>query len=111
MKTGYVVGRVWATKRLGELPSGALLEIDLEAAASGGGGGGAGERLVAFDPLGCGEGERVLVTQGSVAKGWFPGANAVVDALVVGSLDPTGETAGEAAGETKAPPKAKTKKA
>ncbi len=68
MKTGYVVGRVWATKRLGEMPSGALLEIDLEAT---GGGGGPGERLVAFDPLGCGEGERVLVTQGSVAKGWF----------------------------------------
>ncbi len=108
MKTGYVVGRVWATKRLGELPSGALLEIDLEAAASGGGsGGGAGERLVAFDPLGCGEGERVLVTQGSVAKGWFPNANAVVDALVVGSLDPTDESAGEA----KTPPKAKSKKA
>ena len=105
MKTGYVVGRVWATKRLGELPSGALLEIDLEAAD--GGDGGAGERLVAFDPLGCGEGERVLVTQGSVAKGWFPDGTAVVDALVVGSLDPTGETAGEA----KAPPKAKSKKA
>jgi ethanolamine utilization protein EutN len=106
MKTGYVVGRVWATKRLGEMPSGALLEIDLES-ASGGGGGGAGERVVAFDPLGCGEGERVLVTQGSVAKGWFQDGNAVVDALVVGSLDPTGESAGEA----KAPPKAKPKKA
>ncbi len=105
MKTGYVVGRVWATKRLGEMPSGALLEIDLEAA--GGGGGGAGERLVAFDPLGCGEGERVLVTQGSVAKGWFQEGNAVVDALVVGSLDPTGESAGEA----KTSPKAKSKKA
>lgn len=101
MKTGYVVGRVWATKRLGELPSGALLEIDLETL-----GGGAGERVVAFDPLGCGEGERVLVTQGSVAKGWFKEGTAVVDALVVGSLDPTGETAGEA----KASPKAKTKK-
>lgn len=107
MKTGYVVGRVWATKRLGELPSGALLEIDLEAASGGGGGGGAGERLIAFDPLGCGEGERVLVTQGPVAKGWFQDANAVVDALVVGSLDPTGESAGEA----KTPPKAKTMKA
>ena len=101
MKTGYVVGRVWATKRLGELPSGALLEIDLEAGSEGGGG--AGERLVAFDPLGCGEGERVLVTQGSVAKGWFPDGTAVVDALVVGSLDPTGEA--------KVPPKTKTKKA
>jgi ethanolamine utilization protein EutN len=109
MKTGYVVGRVWATKRLGELPSGALLEIDLEAAqgGGGGGGGGGGERVVAFDPLGCGEGERVLVTQGSVAKGWFKDGTAVVDALVVGSLDPTGETAGEA----KASPKAKAKKA
>ena len=104
MKTGYVVGRVWATKRLGGMPSGALLEIDLEAA---GGGGGAGERLVAFDPLGCGEGERVLVTQGSVAKGWFQEGNAVIDALVVGSLDPTGESAGEA----KASPKSKSKKA
>lgn len=107
MKTGYVVGRVWATKRLGELPSGALLEIDLEVTGGSGGGGGAGERVVAFDPLGCGEGERVLVTQGSVAKGWFKDGTAVVDALVVGSLDPTGETAGEA----KAPPKAKAKKA
>ena len=105
MKTGYVVGRVWATKRLGEMPSGALLEIDLESA--GGGGGGAGERLVAFDPLGCGEGERVLVTQGSVAKGWFQEGNAVIDALVVGSLDPTGESAGEA----KASLKSKSKKA
>ena len=104
MKTGYVVGRVWATKRLGEMPSGALLEIDLESAS---GGGGAGERLVAFDPLGCGEGERVLVTQGSVAKGWFQEGNAVIDALVVGSLDPTGESAGEA----KASPKSKSKKA
>ena len=108
MKTGYVVGRVWATKRLGELPSGALLEIDLESASGGDdGGGGAGERLVAFDPLGCGEGERVLVTQGSVAKGWFQDGNAVIDALVVGSLDPTGESAGE----SKTPPKAKSKKA
>lgn len=81
MKTGIVVGRVWATKRLEELPSGALLEIDLDDRD------GAGERLVAFDPLGCGDGERVLVTQGSVAKGWFTRGDAVVDALVIGSLD------------------------
>jgi ethanolamine utilization protein EutN len=101
MKTGYVVGRVWSTKRLGELPSGALLEIDLEAV--GGGGGGPSERLVAFDPLGCGEGERVLITQGPVAKGWFQEGNAVVDALVIGSLDPTDEA--------KTSPKAKSKKA
>ena len=87
MKTGYVVGRVWATKRLSEMPSGALLEIDLEDAA----GAGASERLIAFDPLGCGDGERVLVTQGSVAKGWFKEAGAVIDALVIGSLDVVGD--------------------
>ncbi len=89
MKTGYVVGRVWATKRLSELPSGALLEIDLEDRS----GKGATERVVAFDSLGCGEGERVLVTQGSVAKGWFRDSNVVIDALVIGSLDVTGEEA------------------
>lgn len=83
MKTGTVVGRVWATKRLPELPSGALLEIDLDPSTPGG----AAERLIAFDPLGSGEGERVLVTQGSVARAWFDADKVVVDALVIGSLD------------------------
>ena len=83
MKTGRVVGRVWATKRLPELPNGALLEIDLDPSSGSGG----GERIIAFDPLGCLEDERVLVTQGSVAKGWFEGSSAVIDALVIGSVD------------------------
>ena len=30
MKTGMVIGKVWATKRLDELPGGALLEVELE---------------------------------------------------------------------------------
>ena len=81
MKTGIVVGQVWATKRLDELPGGALLEIALETEE------GLGERVVAFDSLGAGNGERVLVTQGSVAKGWFKDSKAVVDALVIGILD------------------------
>jgi ethanolamine utilization protein EutN len=80
MKTGVVIGKVWATKRLDELPGGALLEIRLEED-------GAGERLIAYDALGAGDGERVLVTQGSVAKGWFKDSKAVVDALVIGILD------------------------
>jgi ethanolamine utilization protein EutN len=80
MKTGIVVGKVWATKRLSELPGGALLEIAGEEDED-------GERLVAFDPLGAGIGERVLVTQGSVAKAWFKDGNNVVDALVIGILD------------------------
>lgn len=86
MKTGRVVGRVWSTKRLTELPTGALLEIDLDPR------GGSSERIVAFDPLGCGDNERVLVTQGSVAKGWFGDGNNVVDALVIGSIDEQGKS-------------------
>jgi len=81
MKTGIVVGKVWATKRVAELPSGALLEIAVEEEDE------MDERVVAFDPLGAGVGERVLVTQGSVAKAWFKDGNNVVDALVIGILD------------------------
>jgi ethanolamine utilization protein EutN len=80
MKTGIVIGKVWATKRLGELPGGALLEITVEEE-------GPGERIVAYDPLGAGMGERVLVTTGSVARGWFKDGKAVVDALVIGIVD------------------------
>jgi microcompartment protein CcmK/EutM len=36
--------------------------------------------------LGSGQGERVLVAQGSVASGWLPG-RPPVDALIVGSID------------------------
>ena len=77
MKCGNVIGKVWATKRLDELPGGALLEVEMED----------GERLIAYDALGAGDGERVLVTQGSVAKGWFKDGKAVVDALIIGILD------------------------
>lgn len=80
MKTGIVIGKVWATKRLNELPAGALLEIGLEEE-------GPGERIIAYDPLGAGDGERVLVTTGSVARGWFKDGKAVVDALIIGILD------------------------
>lgn len=80
MKTGIVIGKVWATKRLDELPNGALLEIDVEEE-------GPGERIVAYDPLGAGAGERVLVTTGSVARSWFKDGKAIVDALIIGILD------------------------
>jgi ethanolamine utilization protein EutN len=77
MIKGKVIGRVWSTKRVQPLPQGALLEVETEG----------GGRLVAFDPLGCGEGEEVLITQGSVAAGYFEGIKAPVDALVIGSID------------------------
>lgn len=85
MKVGTVVGQVWATRRLNELPNGALLEIEFaegpdESERS-------VETVVAYDPLGAGVGEHVMVTLGSVAKGWFSSGDSVVDALVIGIVD------------------------
>lgn len=77
MIRGRVNGRVWATKRVDSLPQGALLEVEVES----------GARLVAFDPLGCGDGEEVLLTQGSVAAGYFEAVRVPVDALIIGSID------------------------
>jgi len=72
-----VSGRVWSTRHVGTLPTGALLEVETEA----------GARLIAFDPLGCAEGEAVLITQGSVAASYFPETSVPIDALIVGSID------------------------
>ena len=79
MLTATVIGNVWATRRLKEVPNGAFLEVVAE---------GTGQRLIAFDVLGSGIGERVLVSQGSVAAAWFPGKPPPVDALIIGSIDP-----------------------
>lgn len=76
MLQGTVVGKVWSTKRIDGLPNGAFLEVEVAS----------GERLVAFDVLGSGQGERVLVAQGSVASGWLPD-RPPVDALIIGSID------------------------
>ena len=81
MKVGKVMGKIWATRKLDELPNGALLEIDLIEDGK------VSERVLAYDPLGAGTGEQVLITQGSVAKGWFESGDAVIDALVIGIVD------------------------
>lgn len=72
-----VIGKVWSTRRVTSLPPGALLEVETDG----------GSKLIAYDPLGCDAGERVLVTQGSVAAGFFQGGAVPVDALIIGSID------------------------
>jgi ethanolamine utilization protein EutN len=79
MLRAVVVGNVWSTRRLQELPNGAFLEVEVD---------GTGTRLVAFDVLGSGVGEHVLVATGSVAAAWFPGKPPPLDALIIGSIDP-----------------------
>lgn len=75
-----VTGRVWSSKRIETIPKGSLLAVETEG----------GERLIAFDPLGCAEGEAVLVTRGSVAAGYFADVKAPIDALIIGSIDEDG---------------------
>lgn len=77
MLKARVVGSVWSTKRLPEIPNGAFLEVVVEG----------GSTLVAFDVLGTGVGESVLVATGSVAAAWFPGTAPPIDALIIGSID------------------------
>lgn len=78
MLRAKVVGSIWTTRRLEGMPSGALLEVEVE---------GTGTRLVAFDTLGTGIGEQVLVATGSVAAAWFPGKPPPLDALIIGAID------------------------
>lgn len=77
MIRGRVVGRCWATKRIDHLPSGAFLEVESHG----------GSRMIAFDVLGCGEGEDVLIVTGSTAAAWLGGGKIPIDALIIGSLD------------------------
>lgn len=77
MLKATVVGNVWATKKVEGLPNGAFLEVQVDGGAT----------LVAFDVLGSGVGEHVLVATGSVAAAYFPDPHPPVDALVIGSID------------------------
>ncbi|KWX01191.1 ethanolamine utilization protein EutN [Carbonactinospora thermoautotrophica] len=77
MLRATVVAPVWSTKRVDGIPGGAFLEVEVD---------GSGSRLVAFDVLGSGVGERVLVAQGSVASSWLPN-HPPIDALIIGSID------------------------
>ncbi len=85
MLKARVIGNVWATRRLAEIPKGAFLEVEVEG----------GAHLIAFDVLGSGIGESVLVSTGSVAASWFPGVTPPIDALIIGSIDENTKSSGK----------------
>ena len=78
MITGRVLSSVWSTRHLEDLPGGAFLEIAIDNTS---------QRLVAYDTLGCGIGEHVLIAQGSAAARWFNDKIQPIDALIIGSID------------------------
>ena len=78
MLKATVTGRIWSSKKISEVPAGSILEVLVDDSNA---------RLLAFDPLGCGEGEKVIIATGSVAAAWFPGKSPPIDALIIGSID------------------------
>ncbi|MFI5002468.1 MAG: EutN/CcmL family microcompartment protein [Reyranellales bacterium] len=86
MLKATVTGRIWSTKKIAKLPAGSILEVIVDESNS---------RLLAFDPLGCGEGEKVMVATGSVAAAWFPGKPPPIDALIIGSIDESAASPGK----------------
>ena len=83
MLKATVTGRIWSSKKISDVPTGSILEVIVD---------GSNQHLLAFDPLGCGEGEKVMIATGSVAAAWFPGKSPPIDALIIGSIDDPGTT-------------------
>lgn len=81
MKLGRVVGNVWATRKEDFLIGVKFLVIQIETT-----GAEPGEVLVAVDRIGAGEGDLVIVTQGSAAR-FVYGDQWSIDAVVVGIVD------------------------
>jgi ethanolamine utilization protein EutN len=86
MRTGKVVKSIVASKRLWDTPNGALLVVELDPPPAPGKKPPPGEQLIAFDTLGCGNGEPVLVATGSAVTAWFAGKPPPIDALIIASF-------------------------
>lgn len=77
MLKARVMGPIWATKRISDVPAGALLELETVPG---------GDVIVALDQLGSGPGDLVLVATGSSVSRYLTTA-CPIDALVVGVID------------------------
>lgn len=88
MFIGKVTGKVVATIKHEKIGGGALTvlqRVDEKKLPSGSG-------LVAMDYIGCGEGDLVLVVEGSSARFACPMQDAPVDLAIVGILDKNPES-------------------
>ena len=74
MKIGNVIGSIWATRKAACLQGQTFLVVE-----SG------GEKIVAADQVGAGQGDRVLLATGTVASKYC--MDAPVDAAVVAIVD------------------------
>lgn len=77
MLIGEVIGNVWATKKYEGLDGQKFLIIKTED----------NKRMVAFDPVGAGIGEKVIVATGGAARNVFNMKDRPVDAAIIGIID------------------------
>ena len=92
MLLGLVRGTVVASERSDELEGARYLLVEVCTI----GGEGTGSFIVVLDVLGAGEGEMVLVSQGSSARQTAVSKNRAVDAITVGIVDRVYESDGVA---------------
>jgi ethanolamine utilization protein EutN len=102
MLLATVVGQVWATQKDATLEGMRLVVVRPFVRAEGGGESPSAETLVAVDPLGVGNGERVLVVFGRAARhvigrGHDIGFQTAVAAIVDGIEFENGESLGPSA--------------
>lgn len=74
MKLGKVTGSIWATKKVPGLAGHGLLTVTVD-----------GDRMVAADFVGAGQGDRVLLLTGGAARMGDP--KLPIDAAIIGILD------------------------
>ena len=84
MVIAKLVGKIWATRKYDSLNGMKLMLVEIIAGSE------AGKQLVAVDTIGAGEGDLVLVTQGSSARRVLSenqDNNIPVDAVISGIID------------------------
>lgn len=84
MVIAKLVGKIWATRKYDSLNGMKLMLVEITDGIE------KGKRLVAVDTIGAGEGDLVLVTQGSSARKVFTtdrDQSIPVDAVISGIID------------------------
>ena len=77
MLIGEVIGNVWATKKYDGLDGLKFLIVKTED----------NKRMVAFDSVGAGIGEKVIISTGSSARNALNMRDVPVDAAIIGIID------------------------
>ena len=83
MKIGRVINSIWATRKADSLIGVKLMIVQLLDRPDGE----AGKLIVAADIIGAGNGEKVLITEGSSARNMDHLDDSPIDSIIIGIID------------------------